>query len=389
MLDLDLKGKRVLLREDFNVPINDDGKIISDVRIRAALPTIKHVLAQNGAVILLSHRGRPLEGSYDQAYTLAPVAQCLQKLLEKPVKLIYPWVDGFDIQPGEVVLCENVRFNEGETSNNAALAKKIAALGDVFVMDAFATAHRAHASTHGVACYIPVACAGPLLMNEVTAINQAIEAPAKPVVAIVGGAKVSTKIDVLKNLVKKVDTLIVGGGIANTFLAASGFPVGKSLYEANCLNVAEDIFHLAEELGVDIPLPADVVVASEFSSDAPATVRDVKDVSENDMILDIGPKTSEAYRKHLQQANTILWNGPVGVFEFPAFSKGTETLANTIANSSAFSIAGGGDTIAAIEKFAIQNAISYVSTGGGAFLELLEGKTLPGIEVLQQRGNEA
>lgn len=382
MTDLDLNGKRVLIREDLNVPVKD-GKVTSDARIRAALPTLRHALEAGARVMVLSHLGRPEEGVFDESASLQPVADHLATLLERPVPLVRDWLDGVDVAPGELVLCENVRFNKGEKKDDEALAKKMAALCDVFVMDAFGTAHRAQASTHGVARFAPVACAGPLLAAELDALGKALQAPAKPLVAIVGGAKVSTKLEVLESLAEKVDQLIVGGGIANTFLAAAGKQVGKSLCEHDLIPAAQKI---AEK--VHIPLPMDVVVASEFSADAEAVVKSVDEVGENDMILDVGPQTAHVFAALMKEAGTIVWNGPVGVFEFDQFGAGTEEMAQAIADSNAFSIAGGGDTLAAVDKYGIADRISYISTGGGAFLEFLEGKTLPAVAVLQQRAKD-
>ncbi len=385
MTDINLTNKRVLIREDFNVPMID-GKISSDARIQAALPTIKLALEANAKVILLSHLGRPTEGEFKAEFSLAPVAERLSQLLNKPVKFISQWLDGVELNVGEIALCENVRMQIGEKKNDPTLAKKIAALADVFVMDAFATAHRAEASTMGVAQFAPFACAGLLLAAELVALEKALANPARPLVAIIGGSKVSTKLTVLDALINKVDKLIVGGGIANTFLAAQGFPIGKSLYEADLIPAAQSLWHLAKEKKVTILLPSDVVVAQEFSASAKPLLKQAMDVAANEMILDVGPATQAEYAVALKEAGTILWNGPVGVFEFDAFAKGTESLAHTIAQSSAFSIAGGGDTLAAIEKYAIAKQISYISTGGGAFLEFVEGKELPAVKILQERG---
>lgn len=383
MQDVDLNNKRVMIREDFNVPI-ENGKITSDARIQAALPTIKYALEKNAKVILISHLGRPEEGEYQAEYSLAPIAAHLSILLNHPVKFIPNWLEGFDIQSGEVVLCENTRFEKGEKANDPQLAKKMAALCDVFVMDAFATAHRAECSTTGVAEFTPVACAGLLLSKELDALHHALENPARPLLAIIGGSKVSSKLWVLNNLITKVNQLIVGGGIANTFLAAKGFPIGKSLYEVNLIPEAKNILARAEQQQVEILLPFDVVVADEFAADAQATVKSIRDVTEKDMILDVGPQTAHLYAAALEAAGTILWNGPVGVFEFAAFENGTKTLAQAIAVTHAFSIAGGGDTIAAIEKYNIADKISYISTGGGAFLEYVEGKELPAVKALNK-----
>ncbi|MGD7036860.1 phosphoglycerate kinase [Methylotuvimicrobium buryatense] len=384
MVDLDLSSKRVLIREDLNVPIKN-GKVASDIRIQASLPTIKHALSAGAAVILMSHLGRPEEGVYSEEASMKPVAEHLQGLLGSPVRLEKDWIDGIEIQPGEVVLCENVRFNKGEGKNSEELGKKMAALCDIFVMDAFGTAHRAQASTHSVAQFAPIACAGPLLAKELDALGKALESPDRPLVAIVGGSKVSTKLTVLESLSQKVDRLIVGGGIANTFIAAAGFPVGKSLYEADLIDEANRLMDQAKRNGAEIPVPVDVVCAKEFSENAAATVKKVADVQDDDLIMDIGPETAALYADILKSAGTIVWNGPVGVFEFDQFGGGTEALSKAIADSSGFSIAGGGDTLAAIDKYGIEEKVSYASTGGGAFLEFLEGKELPAVAVLKQR----
>ena len=384
MIDLDLSGKRVLIRQDLNVPVKN-GQVTSDIRIQASIPTIQKALAAGAAVMVLSHLGRPIEGEYDNASSLKPVADRLSTLLGKPVRLEKDWLNGIDIMPGEVVLCENVRFNVGEEKNSDELGKKMAALCDVFVMDAFGTAHRAQASTHSVAKYAPVACAGPLLASELDALGKALKTPVKPLVAIVGGSKVSTKLTVLKSLSEKVDQLIVGGGIANTFIAAAGFPVGKSLYEADLIEEAQRLIAAAKKAGSDIPIPVDVVCAKEFSDTAIATIKKVQDVEEDDLILDIGPVTAKQYAEIIKSAGTIVWNGPVGVFEIEQFSHGTQSMAKAIAESSAFSIAGGGDTLAAIDKYGINHQVSYTSTGGGAFLEFLEGKELPAVAILKSR----
>jgi len=384
MIDLDLSGKRVLIRQDLNVPVKN-GEVTSDIRIQASIPTIEKALAAGAAVMVLSHLGRPVEGEYDDASSLKAVADRLAKLLNKPVRLEKDWLNGIDILPGEVVLCENVRFNVGEEKNSDELGKKMADLCDVFVMDAFGTAHRAQASTHSVAKYAPIACAGPLLASELEALGKALETPVKPLVAIVGGSKVSTKLTVLKSLSEKVDQLIVGGGIANTFIAAAGFPVGKSLYEADLIEEAQRLIAAAKKAGSDIPIPVDVVCAKEFSDNAIATIKNVQDVEPDDLILDIGPVTAKQYTEIIKSAGTIVWNGPVGVFEIEQFSHGTQSLAKAIAESSAFSIAGGGDTLAAIDKYNINDQVSYTSTGGGAFLEFLEGKELPAVAVLNSR----
>ena len=384
MVDLDLSGKRVLIRQDLNVPVKN-GVVTSDLRIQASVPTIEIALAAGAAVMLLSHLGRPVEGQYGEASSLKPVADQLAKLLGKPVRLEKDWLEGITIAPGEVVLCENVRFNTGEEKNSDVLGQKMAALCDIFVMDAFGTAHRAQASTHSVAKFAPIACAGPLLASELDALGKALETPAKPLVAIVGGSKVSTKLTVLESLSEKVDQLIVGGGIANTFIAAAGFPVGKSLYEADLIPEAQRLIAAAKKAGSDIPIPVDVVCAKEFSDTAIATIKKVADVEDDDLILDIGPDTAKLYAELIKSAGTIVWNGPVGVFEIEQFSHGTQTLATAIAESSAFSIAGGGDTLAAIDKYNINDKVSYTSTGGGAFLEFLEGKELPAVAILKSR----
>ena len=386
MTDLDLKGKRVLIREDLNVPVAD-GVVTSDARIRASLPTILAAKNAGAAVMLMSHLGRPEEGVYAEEFSLAPVAKRLGELLGNPVKLVKDWLNGVDCKPGEVVLLENVRFNKGEKKDQEDLAKQMAALCDVYVMDAFGTAHRAEASTHGVARFAKQACAGILLANELEALDKALAKPKRPVTAIVAGSKVSTKLTVLESLMGKVDQLIVGGGIANTFLAAAGYPVGKSLYEADMLGLAKDLMEKSKQRGVAIPLPIDVVVAKEFSATAKATVKNVSEVAADDLILDVGPKTAELFDGYLQKSGSIVWNGPVGVFEFDAFGEGTQALAKSIAKSPAFSIAGGGDTLAAIEKYAVEKDISYISTGGGAFLEFLEGKVLPAVAALEARAS--
>lgn len=377
MIDLDLKGKRVLIREDLNVPVKD-GKVTSDARIRASLPTIQAAAKAGGKVMLMSHLGRPEEGVYDEASSLAPVAEHLSTLLGQPVRLIKDYLSGVEVAEGEVVLLENVRFNTGEKKDKDDLSQAYAALCDVFVMDAFGTAHRAQASTHGVARFAPIACAGPLLAAELDALQKALAQPARPMLAIVGGSKVSTKLEVLTSLSEKCDQIIVGGGIANTFLAAAGKPVGKSLYEGDLLDQARALMDK-----VNIPLPSDVVVAKEFSENAEATIKLVEEVAEDDMILDIGPDSAAALSLVLKDACTILWNGPVGVFEIQQFSSGTEVLSKAIAASSAFSIAGGGDTLAAIDKYGIAEQVSYISTGGGAFLEYVEGKVLPAVAALE------
>ena len=384
MLNLDLKDKRVLIREDLNVPIQD-GAVTSDARIRAALPTVQAALTAKARVLIMSHLGRPEEGKFAAEFSLAPVAKRMAQLLGVPVALKRDWLDGVEVAPGEVVLLENVRFNKGEKQNLDELAKKMAALCDIYVMDAFGTAHRAEASTHGVAKYAPVACAGPLLVSELAALETALEQPARPLLAIVAGSKVSTKLTVLESLLSKVDQLIVGGGITNTFLAALGFTVGKSLYEADMLDICRRLLDQSQKRGIVIPMPTDVVVAKEFSATAEADVKPVGAVASDEMILDIGPDSAEHMAALVASAGTILWNGPVGVFEFEQFGEGTRTLANAIARSKAFSLAGGGDTLAAIEKYGIAESISYISTGGGAFLEFVEGKKLPAVEILERR----
>ncbi|TAA10974.1 phosphoglycerate kinase [Pseudoxanthomonas winnipegensis] len=386
MSDLDLSGKRVLIRQDLNVPI-ENGQITSEQRITASVPTLKAALEQGAAVMVTSHLGRPKEGTWSEEDSLAPVAERLTALLGTKVELVRDWVDGVDVKPGQIVLLENCRMNVGEAKDDETLAKKYAALCDVFVMDAFGTAHRAQASTHGVIKYAPVAAGGPLLMAELDALGKALDNPAKPLLAIVAGSKVSTKLELLSNLVVKVDQLIVGGGIANTFIAAAGYSVGKSLCEPDLIGTAQQIVADAKARGAEIPLPTDVVVAKQFLPDAPATVKRVDAVEADDLILDIGPDTAQAYAALIAKAGTVVWNGPVGVFEFDAFGKGTETLARAIAASPAFSIAGGGDTLAAVDKYGIAKDVSYISTGGGAFLEFLEGKTLPAVAALEARGS--
>ena len=385
MSDLDLSGLRVLIREDLNVPIAD-GKVTSEQRILAALPTIRAALEQGAAVMVTSHLGRPTEGEFSLEHSLAPVAQRLSELLGRPVPLQRDWIEGVQIAPGELVLLENCRMNVGEGKDDPALAKKYAALCDVFVMDAFGTAHRAQASTHGVIRAARVACGGPLLMAELDALTRALRDPARPLVALVAGSKVSTKLALLGSLLEMVDQLIVGGGIANTFLAARGLPVGKSLIEADLIDTAREVLAQAEARGTRIPLPSDVVVATHFAADAPATIKPVAEVAGDDMILDIGPDTASAYAAMIGAAGTVLWNGPVGVFEFDAFGAGTRRVAEAIAASAAFSIAGGGDTLAAVEKYGVAAGVSYISTGGGAFLEFCEGKILPAVAALEARG---
>jgi len=385
MNDLDLAGKRVLIREDLNVPVKD-GVVTSDARIRASLPTIKAAQSAGARVLVMSHLGRPEEGVYNEEFSLAPVAARLAELLGRKVRLERDWLDGVSAEPGEVVLLENVRFNKGEKKNREELAQQMAKLCDVYVMDAFATAHRAEASTNGVAKFAPVAAAGPLLTGELDALEKALHEPGRPLVAIVGGSKVSTKLTVLENLLGKVDKLIVGGGIANTFLAAAGKPIGKSLYEPDMIDIAKGLLERSGAGGGEkIPLPTDVVVAKEFSATAEADVKPVDKVAADELILDIGPDTAERYAKLVAEASTIVWNGPVGVFEFDQFGEGTRVIAQAVARSGAFSIAGGGDTIAAIEKYGVGDGISYISTAGGAFLEFLEGKKLPAVEVLEAR----
>ena len=384
MRDLALSGNRVLIREDFNVPVSG-GNVTSDQRIRAALPTIQQALSANAAVILMSHLGRPTEGEFDEQYSLAPVAARLAELLVREVRLERDWLDGVKVFPGEVALCENVRFNVGEKANDEGLARRMAGLCDIFVMDAFGTAHRAQASTEGVGRFAPVACAGPLLAGELDALGRALHEPKRPMLAIVGGSKVSTKLKVLEALLNRTDQLIVGGGIANTFIAASGFEVGRSLYEPDLVREAQRLIRLAHDRGGAIPVPRDVLVAKSFSADAEALVRTVDEVQADEMILDIGPLTAAEYAEIIWGASTVLWNGPVGVFEFKNFAAGTRVVAQAIEKSHAYSIAGGGDTQAAIEQFGVADGISYISTGGGAFLEFVEGKTLPAVAMLEQR----
>ncbi len=382
MSELDLSGKRVLIREDLNVPVKN-GEVTSDARIRASLPTIKLALEAGAKVMIMSHLGRPTEGEYNEEFSLKPVANHLGKLLDRDVPLIKDWLDGgFDLAERELVLLENVRFNVGEKKDNEALSKQMAALCDVYVMDAFGTAHRAQASTHGVAKFAPVACAGPLLAGELDALGKALDKPARPLAAIVGGSKVSTKLEVLTALSDSVDQLIVGGGIANTFLAAAGKPVGKSLCEHDLIPVAQALMEKAT-----IPLPVDVVVATEFAETAEATIKLVDDVAEDDMILDIGPQSAQQLATLLKDAGTIIWNGPVGVFEFDQFGEGTKTLSLAIADNQGFSIAGGGDTLAAVDKYEIADKVSYISTGGGAFLEFVEGKVLPAVAALEAKNS--
>ncbi|MCF1429095.1 MAG: phosphoglycerate kinase [Shewanella sp.] len=385
MTDLDLAGKRVLIREDLNVPVKD-GVVISDARLRASLPTIKLALEKGGAVMVMSHLGRPTEGEYDAAFSMQPVVDYLTRALDCPVRLATEYLDGVEVNTGEVVVFENVRFNKGEKKNDEVLSKQLAALCDVYVMDAFGTAHRAQASTHGVGMYAPVACAGPLLAAELDALGKALDNPARPLVAIVGGSKVSTKLTVLESLSGVVDQLVVGGGIANTFIAAAGHDVGKSLYEADLVEEAMRLVANAESRGGSIPVPTDVVVGTEFSPTAAAVLKSVAEVDRDEMIFDIGPDSAEVLAEIIAKAGTIVWNGPVGVFEFDQFGEGTKRIAQAIADSSAFSIAGGGDTLAAVDKYGIADKVSYISTGGGAFLEFLEGKELPAVAMLKARG---
>ena len=384
MADLDLAGKRVLIRQDLNVPLKD-GAVADDTRIRASLPTIKLALEAGAKVMLMSHLGRPTEGEYAEEFSLAPVARHLAALLGQDIRLEKDWLDEVELNAGEVVLCENVRFNVGEKKDDDALSQKMAALCDIYVMDAFGTAHRAQASTHGVAKYAPVACAGPLLSGELEALGKALDNPARPMVAIVGGSKVSTKLTVLESLSKIVDQLIVGGGIANTFIAAAGYNVGKSLYEADLIDTCKKLTADAQAKGGDIPVPTDVVCAKEFAETAEATLMAASEVADDDMIFDIGPKSAEELAEIIKNAGTIVWNGPVGVFEFDQFGEGTKAIAMAIAESKGFSIAGGGDTLAAVSKYNISDDVSYISTGGGAFLEFLEGKKLPAVAMLESR----
>jgi phosphoglycerate kinase len=386
LIDRDaLKGKRVFIRADLNVPQDDAGNITEDTRIRASVPAIRAALDAGAAVMVTSHLGRPTEGEFKPEDTLAPVAKRLSELLGQPVGLKQDWVDGVDVAPGQVVLLENCRVNKGEKKNSDELAQKMAKLCDVYVNDAFGTAHRAEATTHGIAKFAPVVCAGPLLAAELDALGKALGKPARPLLAIVAGSKVSTKLSILQSLASKVDNLIVGGGIANTFMKAVGLNIGKSLAEADLVKDAKSIIDMMAQRGAQVPIPVDVVCAKEFSPTAQATVKDVKDVQDDDMILDIGPKTAAMLAEQVATAGTIVWNGPVGVFEFDQFAEGTKTLALAIAASKGFSIAGGGDTLAAIAKYNIADQIGYISTGGGAFLEFLEGKTLPAVEILLQR----
>jgi phosphoglycerate kinase len=381
--DVDLAGKRVLIRVDYNVPLTE-GCVDDDTRVRTTLPTLKMVLDAGASIILMSHLGRPQEGEFDAAYSLLPVAKCLSSLLDKDVPLVQNWIEGIDDKQNEVLMLENVRFQIGEKKNDDDLAKKMAALCDVFVNDAFATAHRAQASTHGVAKFAAVSCAGPLLMKEIDALGKAFQNPSRPMAAIVGGSKVSTKLTVLESLMEKIDQLIIGGGIANTFLKAKGFNIGNSLCEDELIPAAKSLLNLAEEQGKQIPLPIDVICAKTFSKEAEASCKLVGEVEDDDLILDVGPQTAKLYASILQKALTIVWNGPLGVFEFDQFGEGTRVLAEAIAESDAFSVAGGGDTLSAIAKYGVGERISYISTGGGAFLEFLEGKQLPAISILAE-----
>jgi phosphoglycerate kinase len=383
------RGRRVFIRADLNVPLDEHGRITEDTRVRASVPCIRIALDAGAAVMVTSHLGRPTEGHAQPQDTLAPVAQRLSELLRRPVPIVKDWVDGVQVAPGDAVLLENCRLNRGEKKNDPALARRMAALCDIFVHDAFGTAHRAEASTYGIAEYAPVACAGPLLAAEIDAITRALALPRRPLVAIVAGSKVSTKLTILKSLASKVDRLIVGGGIANTFLLAEGLPIGKSLAEPALVEEARAVIAVMKARGAEVPVPVDVVTAREFKADAPATVKAARDVGPDDLILDIGPRTADALAAELRRAGTIVWNGPVGVFEFDAFAHGTETLARAIAASDAFSIAGGGDTLAAIAKYGLEKDIGYISTGGGAFLEVLEGRTLPAFEILAKRAESA
>ncbi|MBB5206231.1 phosphoglycerate kinase [Inhella inkyongensis] len=378
-------GRRVFIRADLNVPQDDAGRITEDTRIRASLPAIRMALEAGAAVMVTSHLGRPTEGEFKPEDSLAPVAERMAELLGRPVKLVANWVDGVQVAPGELVLLENCRLNKGEKKNNEELAKKLGALCDIFVHDAFGTAHRAEGTTYGIAQFAPIACAGPLLAAEIDAISQALANPKRPLVAIVAGSKVSTKLTILQALSAKVDGLIVGGGIANTFMLAAGLKIGKSLAEPDLLGEAKAVIEAMKARGAAVPIPVDVVCAKTFAADAPATVKAASEVADDDLILDIGPQTAALLAEQLKAAGTIVWNGPVGVFEFDAFAHGTETIARAIAESSAFSIAGGGDTLAAIAKYGITDQVSYISTGGGAFLEVLEGKTLPAFEILAKR----
>ncbi len=385
MTDLDLAGKRILIREDLNVPVKD-GKVASDKRIRASLPTIEHAMKAGGRVMLMSHLGRPTEGEYAEEFSMRPVAEHLSELLGRKVNLVKDYLDRApEVNDGEVVMLENVRFNKGEKKNEESLAKQYAALCDIYVMDAFGTAHRAQASTHGAGQFAPLACAGPLLAGELDALGKALDNPDRPMAAIVGGSKVSTKLTVLDSLSKVVDQLIPGGGIANTFIAAAGYKVGKSLCETDLIPEAKRLMEAARAKGGEIPVPTDVVVGKEFSETAEAQVKKVDEVTDDDMIFDIGPETAARFAEMMKAAGTVVWNGPVGVFEFDQFGEGTKSLGNAIADSRAFSIAGGGDTLAAVDKYGIADRVSYISTGGGAFLEFLEGKKLPAVAMLEER----
>jgi len=388
MTDLDLAGKRVLMREDFNVPLQN-GAISDDTRIRASLSGIRHALSKGARLMLVSHLGRPTEGQFDERESLAPVAKRLSELLGQPVPLIRDWLNGVEVEPGKVVLLENCRFNKGEKKDDEGLSKKMAALCDIYVNDAFATAHRAEATTHGIARFAPIACAGPLLAKELEALGKALEKPARPMVAIVGGAKVSTKLTVLDELAAKVDQLIVGGGIANTFMLAAGMKIGKSLAEPDLVAEAKKVMARVAAKGGSVPLPVDVVCAKELSATAAAQTKDVGDIADDDLILDVGPRTAKQLTELLRKAATIVWNGPLGVFEYDQFAGGTRALAEAIAESPAFSLAGGGETVAALAKFNVMDKISYVSTAGGAFLEFLEGKKLPAVAILAQRAEQA
>jgi phosphoglycerate kinase len=386
MSNLDLAGKRVLIREDFNVPQAEDGSVTDDTRIRAAIPTIEQALKAGAKVMLMSHIGRPEEGVLDDENSLAPIAQHLSQLMGREVRLVREWLDGVELADGEVVLCENVRCNKGEKKDDEALAKRMAGICDIYVMDAFGTAHRAQASTHGVARFAPEACAGPLLAGELEALSKALDNPARPMVAIVGGSKVSGKLEVLEALTEKVDQLIVGGGIANTFIKAAGYGIGKSLYEEDLVGEAKRLMDKVAAKGGEIPLPEDVRTAKSFDASAEAEVKRLTDIADDDQILDVGPQTASKYASALENAGTIVWNGPVGVFEFENFAEGTKAMGEAIARSNGFSLAGGGDTLAAIAKFGLDDRISYISTGGGAFLEFVEGKTLPAVAALEERG---
>lgn len=380
-----LTGKRVFIRADLNVPLDGAGGMTDDTRVRASVPAIRMALDAGAAVMVTSHLGRPTEGEFKPEDSLAPVATCLAELLGREVPLVPNWVDGVDVKPGQVILLENCRLNRGEKKNSEELSRKMAALCDIFVHDAFGTAHRAEASTYGIAQFAPVACAGPLLAAEIQAVTRALDAPKRPLLAIVGGSKVSTKLNILQSLGDKVDGLIVGGGIANTFMLAAGLPIGKSLAEPDLLEQARSVIAAMKARGAEVPIPVDVVVASAFRADAAATVKAAADVMADDLILDIGPQTAAMLAERIMGAGTVVWNGPVGVFEFDAFARGTETIARAVAASKAFSIAGGGDTLAAIAKFGLERDVGYISTGGGAFLEVLEGKTLPALEILARR----